>query len=179
MKARDPFADHVDALCASVPIFPIVIAFACIIECCYIVSERVEPHVVNLIGISRHPNAPAVGPSLRSRNGNIVEPVGEQGQRLLLARSRFDAEAAGVDERSKLLLITRKAEEPVLFLDELEGSLVLRAALSLGEERLAPPAVESSIETSVHITHARAGPPKLVHTGTVPRVGAGAQKIIE
>ena len=105
-----------------------ILAGAGVAERRVVVEQRVEPDVEDVIGVPRHGHAP-LQPLAAERD--VLQPRGDEGQRLVVARRRHDEIGALRVQALELLLEGRELEEPVLLLVELEHDLVDRAAVAL------------------------------------------------
>ena len=180
VEARDPLADHVDALVRVEPPALEGRVVARVPELRDVVRQRVEPDVDGLRRIARHRDAPAAGALAGARHADVVEPAPQHGEHLVAPRLGLHAQHAGLDGGQERLPVAREAEEPVALGDVLQGRGVLGAAavdeLVPAEERLAARAVAALVVALVQVAGGRAGVPQPLDAGAMARVDAGADE---
>jgi hypothetical protein len=123
------------------------------------------------------------GPGDRARDAEVLQAAGDEAEHLVAPAGRLDPELAGADEVVQLAGVPGEPEEPVLLLHRLRRQAVLGAVAVVqfgrGVELLAPHAVQAAVVAPVQVAAGLAPAPQPLHARPVPRVGAGADEIVE
>ena len=115
---------QVQPLVAARPVVPVGLGVVREAERGDVVAERVHPHVEDVVGLLGHRDAP-LDPG--AAHAEVLEPLLDDAQDLVLARVRPDAQPVGLDRLAQPGLVRREAEEEVLLLGPLAGPLVVGA----------------------------------------------------
>ena len=178
VEPDDALADHVDALVGALPPAGVQVAVA---ERGQIVGQGVPPDVDDLVGVVRHGHTPATRAGGRPGDAEVLESGADECQRLVAPGRRVDAYEIGLEDLENLIFVAGEPEEPVALGDRLGRGEMLGAAavdqLGGGVELLAAGAVEALVAAQIKIRGALA--PELLDAGSVPRVGAGPDEVVE
>ena len=144
-----------------------------------VVGERIEPHVHGVVGSVRHGNAPF---QARARNGEVVQPTGNEADDLVAAALGCDRLGILLVEFEQRLLPVRKAEEIARLFHPFDRRAVRHRHLAaigavpdlrFGAERLLPHRVPARILAEVDVAIGlNSAPQLLARTGVTILRGA-------
>ena len=116
-------------------------------------------------------------------DAEVGEPGPEEGEHLVAAGGRFDADPTRLQDCEEVAGVAREPEEPVLLSHQLRSEPVLgaQAVVELGGrvELLAAGTVPPLVVPQVEVATVRALPPQALHPGPVPGIGAGRDEVVE
>ena len=105
-----------------------------------VVAERVPPDVDDLARVTGDRDAPAAGALGAAGDGEVREPAVDEGQDLVAALGRLDADRAVGDEAAQLAGVAGQPEEPVLLRHQVAAPCRARGSA----RRSAPPACRTA-----------------------------------
>ena len=113
-----------------------------------VVGEGVEPHVRDVRRIPRQGNAPR---ERATADGEVGESALDEPDHLVAPERRRDRVGMALVPLEQAVLESRETEEPVLFLDELDRTLVDRAVAALDLRLDVVGLARDAVVTAVHV----------------------------